>query len=162
MRSRFEHFSFGISAIYRYIQKIERDEMIQYGFRGAYAQYLAAMNRYPDGLTATQLGDICDKDKAAVSRIVADMEDKGLVRRENTRTNAYRARLKLTEEGKKAADYVCRRAQAAVDAAGQDLSEEERHIFYASLDRIASRLQTISREGIPPRTNIQNKEGESV
>ena len=38
MYARFEQFSSTISSIYRDIQKIERDDMVKYGVKGAYAQ----------------------------------------------------------------------------------------------------------------------------
>lgn len=147
MLSRYEQFSFAISGIYRSIQKIERDEMIAYGFKGSYAQYLAAMNRYPEGITASQLCEICEIDKAAVSRALAEMEAKGLISRKSH--TGYRAKILLTEQGQKAADFVCQRAQDAVTAAGRGLTDEKRRIFYEALGLIASNLQTISREGIP-------------
>ena len=81
MVSRFEHFSSSISCIYRYIQKIERIEMEKYGLKGPYAQCLLAMRRYPEGITAARLCEVCDKDKAAVSRMVAELEEKGLITR---------------------------------------------------------------------------------
>ena len=79
MTDRFEQFSFIISGIYRKLQKIKRDEMIKRGYKGAFAQYLATLSRYEEGLTSTELCEICDKDKAAVSRIIAEMEEKGIV-----------------------------------------------------------------------------------
>ena len=126
MLNRFEQFSFVISGINRYIQKLERDEMVKYGYKGAFAQYLVVLTRYPDGLTAAQLCEVCDRDKAAVSRITAEMEEKGLILREKDNDNRYRARLKLTPEGHKAADHVCRKARVAVAAVGDQLTEEER------------------------------------
>lgn len=149
MLSRYEQFSFLISGLYRDIQKIERDEMVKCGYKGAYAQYLVAMNRYPDGVTSAQLCEICDKDKAAISRVVAEMEEKGLAQRVTDKDTMYRARICLTEEGKRAAAFVSRRAQAAVEAAGRGLTEENRTIFYATLGRIAGNLQEISKSGIP-------------
>ena len=149
MQSRYERFSYLISVIYRHIQKLERDEMIQYGYKGAFAQYLAAMNRYPDGITSAQLCEICDKDKAAVSRVVMEMESSGLVERRLENDTLYRARLVLTPQGRQAADFVAQRAQTAVDAAGKGLTEEDRRAFYAALDLIASNLQWISKTGIP-------------
>lgn len=149
MVSRFEQFSFAIASIYRSIQKIEREEMDKYGLKGAYAQYLVTLHRYPEGLTAARLCEICDLDKAAVSRAVADMEHRGLVERAASGDRAYRVRLCLTESGRAAAEYVSRRAQAAVAAAGQDLTEESRQVMYAALEGIAARLQHISRDGIP-------------
>lgn len=149
MYARFEQFSSTISSIYRDIQKIERDEMVKYGVKGAYAQYLAALRRHPQGLTATQLCEACDMDKAAVSRIVNEMETRGFVVRENTGDSRYRARIRLTDEGQRAAEYVRNRAEIAVQEVGRDLSEEDRRVFYAALESIAARLQIISKEGIP-------------
>ena len=157
MLDRFEQFSYSISNIYKHINKIEREEMEKYGLRGAYAQYLVTMTHYPDGITSSKLSEICDRDKAAISRIVSEMEDKGLVVRYTDRDNMYRAKLILTEEGKKAADYVCERAEKAVNAAGNGLGEEERKIFYGALAIIEANLRRISRDGIPDKGGINKR-----
>lgn len=149
MLSRFEQFSTVISDIYRYIQNIERDEMIKYGYKGSFAQYLVVMKRHCDGITAARLCEVCGKDKAAVSRVIAEMEEKGLVMRVSENGKAYRAKLILTEEGVKAADFVCRRARTAVMEVGKELTDEDRRIFYATLNMFASNLKTLSKEGIP-------------
>jgi DNA-binding MarR family transcriptional regulator len=146
MISRYEQFSFVISGIYRYIQKIERDEMEKFGYKGAYAQYLAALYRFPEGLTSVQLSEICDRDKAAVSRVTAEMEEKGLLVRDDT---PYRAKLRLTDKGREVSRFVRERGQKAVEAAGCDLSDEDRRIIYALLDSISARLESISRDGLP-------------
>ena len=151
MISRFEQFSFAIAGIYRSIQKIEREEMDRYGLKGAYAQYLVTLSRFPEGLPAARLCEICDVDKAAVSRAVSEMERHGLIQRAD-KERSYRAKLCLTDAGREAADFVSRRAQAAVAAAGQDLTEENRQAMYAALEAISARLQVISREGIPDET----------
>lgn len=148
MLSRFEHFSFVISSIYRYIRKIEHDEMIQHGYRGAFAQYLAALSKFEDGLTSAQICDICDKDKAAVSRIIAEMEDKGLAERESK--NKYRSKIRLTEKGRELADFVAKRAAVAVEAvSGELMTAEERELFSATLETICKNLQKVSAEGVP-------------
>lgn len=149
MLSRFEQFSFAISSIYGSIQKIESEEMVRYGLRGSYAQYLAAMRRFPDGVTAAQLCEICGKDKAAVSRAVAEMEQKGLAERKCKNDNRYRARIVLTERGEAAAQFVSERAKIATELAGSGLTDEDRTAFYAALELIASNLHAISRDGIP-------------
>lgn len=147
--NRFEQFSYVISGINRYIQKIERDEMVKYGYKGAYAQYLMAIRRFPDGITSAKLCEICDKDKAAVSRVVAEMAEKGLITRESRSERRYNAPIRLTETGQQLAAYVDERACAAIDAVGSDMTDEDRRAFYATLDFIAAKLQTISKEGIP-------------
>ena len=147
MLDRFKMFITSISSIYRYVQKIEREEMEKYGLKGAYAQYLIAMDHYPEGITAAKLCEVCDIDKAAVSRVLSEMEKKHLV--ERLGEIGYRARVRLTDEGKAAALYVAKRATLAVEMAGKGLSEEERRIFYRALERIAGNIQTLSKDGIP-------------
>ena len=79
MLNRFEQFSYVVSGINRYIQKIERDEMEKFGYKGSYAQYLVVLERFDEGVTMSKLCELCDRDKAAVSRVITEMEGKGLV-----------------------------------------------------------------------------------
>jgi len=148
MVSRFEHFSASISGIYRYIQKIERTEMEKYGLKGAHAQCLLTMARYPEGITAARLCEVCDRDKAAISRMMAELEEKGMVVREHAGASRYRMPLKLTELGEEAADHVEQRAKLAVEEAGSGMTDEQRATLYAVLDLIAGNLQTICAEGL--------------
>lgn len=149
MQSRYEQFSSSISSIYHAIQRIEKNEMIIYGSRGIFAPYLAALYRYPEGLTAAKLSEICDRDKAAVSRAVADMEKEGLLVRENQNDRKYRALLKLTKDGQRAARFVSRQAQFAVEEGGQGLSDAERLHLQQMLSLIARNLENICEKGLP-------------
>lgn len=149
MLNRFEQFTAAISSIHRFVQKIERDEMEKYGLKGASAQYLLAMERYPEGVTAATLCEVCDRDKAAVSRILAEIESKGLVYRVNASESQYRALLALTPAGKQAADYVNKKATIAVELVGKGLTDEDRKILYASLEQIAANIKAVSHRGIP-------------
>lgn len=148
MINRFEQFTAAISSIYRFVQKIERDEMAKYGLKGAAAQYLLAMSRHPEGITAAALCEVCDRDKAAVSRILGEMEARGLVVRVDG-DSAYRALLTLTPAGQQAADYVNQKASLAVELAGKDVTDEDRAVLYATLGKIFNNIKTISRKGIP-------------
>ncbi len=149
MVDRFERFSIAVFEIFRYWHKIAGDEMKKYGLKGAHATYLTTMQRFKDGISATQLGELCAKDKADVSRMLSIMEKKGLVTRENTGRSLYRALLKLTDEGKAVAEHVQERARVAVESAGKGISEEERAVFYNALETIAANLQALSKEGLP-------------
>ena len=147
MVDRFAKFVAGISCISRCIQKIERDVMVHYGLKGPHAQYLIAMSRYPDGVTATQLSSLCEKDKAAVSRAVSELEKNGLIHRAGE-GNSYRAMLTLTVQGKKAADQLIRQAEIAVEQAGLGLTDDARATFYSAFNLIVSDLQRISEDGL--------------
>ena len=149
MIERVEQFVSYISMIHRDIQRIEREEMEKLGLKGAYAQYLVAMHRHPEGITAADLCEVCDKDKAAVSRAVAEMEKHGLLNKLCNQDNQYRALLKLTEHGKHAAEFVCRRAVSAVQFAAEGIDDETRKIMYRCLRSVSSRVQMICKEGLP-------------
>ena len=148
MLSRFERFAFTISEIHRCIQRIERSEMARRGLKGAYAQYLVAILRHPEGMTVAELCLTCEINKAAVSRAVGDMERQGLVQRRGSSNTVYRARLCLTETGRETAAYVHEKAQAVVEAAGREFTDEERELLYTALGRVATRLREIAREGV--------------
>lgn len=148
MISRFEQFTSAVFSINRCVQKIERVEMAKFGLKGPQAQCLLAMNRHPEGVTATQLRELCDKDKAAISRTVAELEQVGMVERITNNGNRYRAILKLTAAGEFAARQVADRANFAVEKASEGMSDEERAVMYRTLGLIAGHLQTICDEGL--------------
>lgn len=148
MLKRFEQFTASISCIYRYIQQIERDAMEKYGLRGPHAQCLIIISQYPDGITAARLCELCEKDKAAVSRILSELEKEELIERKIIDTG-YRAPITLTDKGMTAAKEVGNIARKAVSIAGKDLDDESRKIFYSALDSIAANLHKLSKEGLP-------------
>ena len=148
MIDSYELLSSSISSMYHDIQKIERVEMAKFGLKGPHAQCILALNRYPGGLTVSQLCDICDKDKAAVSRTVSELEDAGMILRSPRNGTRYRAPLTLTEQGSAAAQAVSERAHLAVEHAGLGLDDSQRQIFYQVLTLIAGNLHTICKDGL--------------
>ena len=148
MRHRFQQFSTAISCLYHDIQKLERVEMAKYGLKGPHAQCLQVMAGYPEGITSTELTEQCEKDKAAISRAVAEMEEAGLLVRRQKDGLHYRARLVLTPKGQEAAGKVIDRIQLAVERAGAGLEEEERIVFYRVLGRIAENLHAVCEDGL--------------
>ena len=149
MLERFETFSLAISEISKYWHKLTTEEMEKYGLKGPHSIYLLVMAKHEDGLTAPQLCELCGKDKADVSRTMSIMEQKGLVTKEGVNASLYRGILKLTQEGKRAAQYVADRARLAVEIAGRGLSEENRKVFYEALGIIAMNMRELSQNGLP-------------
>lgn len=148
MSNTYELFSNSVSCLCRDIRKLEQIEMEKYGLKGPHAQCLLSLSRYPDGLTATQLCELCGKDKAAVSRTVAELEESGLVRRLEVNGSRYRAPLILTEKGKSAASAVRERAKMAVDLAGYGVKAKERDVFFRVLTTLSDNLHEICRGGL--------------
>ena len=152
MLNRFARFSLSISEIDRCWHKLAADELAKYELNSPHAVYLNMLyDNSDDGITAAQLAELCRKNKADVSRMVAILEKKGLVQKVAVGSNMYRAKLVLTEEGKRAAEHVRKRAALAVELAGSDLSDQEREIFYKALEQITANLQKLSKDGLPQK-----------
>ena len=148
MESRYELLSGSISCMYHDIQKIERVEMARYGLKGPNAQCLLAIKKHPEGITAARLCEVCEKDKAAVSRTLAELEEVGMIYRENRNGSRYRASLTLTPQGQAAAEAVVEKARLAVERAGVGFDAEERETFYRVLAIIAGNLHKLCRYGL--------------
>ncbi len=149
MLDRFERFSFAISEISRCWRKLASEELAKYGLKSPHATYLTTMYKYPQGITVPQLCEVCGKDKSDASRMLAILEEKGLVEKRLVDGSLYRGLLVLTDEGKAAAEHVCERASRAVEMAGKDLTDETREIFYKALESITSNLHELCQGGIP-------------
>ena len=100
MQDRFERFVVSITELHRYLQKLKELEMGQLDLKAGYTMCLYHLGKHPEGLTATQLTELCKEDKAAISRTLSQLSAKGLVScelPENKRS--YRTLYYLTEVG---------------------------------------------------------------
>jgi len=148
MEGRYELLSSSISCMYHDIQRIERMEMARYGLKGPHAQCLLAMKKHPEGITAARLCEVCEKDKAAVSRTLSELEETGMLCRENRNGSRYRANLTLTQQGRDAAELVMEKVHLAVELAGTGFNDQEREVFYRVLGIIAGNLHQICKTGL--------------
>ena len=150
MLERFAKFSFSIAEIDRCWHKLAAEEMAKYDLNSPHAVYLNTLyDAGNEGITAAQLGELCGKNKADVSRMVAILEKRGLVTKEAVGGNRYRAKLLLSQEGRNAAQQVRKRAALAVELAGTGMTDEDREIFYRCLEQITENLQTLCKNGLP-------------
>ena len=152
MFTRFEQFCTAVSVIHHSIQKIQRVEMAKYDLKGPHAQCLIAICQYPEGITAARLCELCEKDKAAISRAVAELEEAGMLIRRDPEGKRYRSRLYLTEKGAEVAGNVGRLVHRAVSQASEGYGEQDREIFIHVLNLIAGNLQAICRDGLEGQT----------
>ena len=141
---RFETFSLALFNMSRYWNRLAAEEMEKYGLKGAHAFYLVTVLRHDGEVTASQLCELCGKDKADVSRAVGKMEEIGLLQRVGS--NPYRAKLKLTQQGIAAAEAVRETAGTIVDRVGGDLTEEKRTVFYEVLALVTANLEKLCKE----------------
>lgn len=147
MIQRFEKFTTGITRIYKSIQKIKKYNMSSLGLKGTHVMCLHYLSRHPEGLTATKLCQLCSEDKAGISRILADLKHKKLIRYEQEENRKkYRTKAVLTKDGLNESRKLTKLILRAVDAGGKGLAEKELDIFYRALFIIAENLEQICLE----------------
>ncbi len=144
MEERFETFTTLVAKINRNIRRIKIREMADYELRPAHISCLYYLY-ISDGLTATELCERCEEDKATVSRALDSLEQNGYLTRETSAAKRYRTPLVLTEQGTAVGRRISERVEHVLDEVNASLSEEERLAFYASLKRISDRLDTLAR-----------------
>ena len=148
MVARFEKFSLLISELSRFWHKLATDVMEVYGLKGPYAVYFTTLYHYEEGLTAVKLSEMCSRDKSDVSRAISLLEKRGLAEKISNNNNYYRAKIVLTEEGRKIAQEINIKTQIAVNNGGHGLDEEQRENFYNALQLISDNLRELSAKGL--------------
>lgn len=156
MKDRFETFTVLIASISRSIRRIKTEEMAEFDLKSPHVSCLYYLYK-ADSLTAAELCELCDEDKAAVSRSILYLEQNGFLVRSGSagQTRAggkhYRSPLTLTEKGREAASRLAERVERVLDEVGRGVSEEERVILYRCLRQIDRNLAGICEQKYGPR-----------
>ena len=87
MEERFETFTVLIARISRSIKRIKADEMADFELKGPHVSCLYYLSQR-DGMTAAELCERCDEDKAAISRSLDDLEKRRSAARSGRRSRA--------------------------------------------------------------------------
>lgn len=146
-QERFEDFVGMISALSKEIQRIKMVEATKLGIKGADVMLLYQLARHPRGLTSAELARRCGVTRAAVSRALATLEDKGFVMvQPDPGAGRYRAAVMLSARGTAAMESATRIIDRVVSESGDAVSERNRAIMYSSLSTILDQLKKISRD----------------
>ena len=141
MISRYSRFTTLISNINRTINHIKTEEMMQFGLKSFHVSCLYYINKFEDGLTATELCNLCEEDKGAISRSIDYLEKDGYVKYIcDDSKKKYRAKILLTAKGKDIADRLDSITNKAVDIGSDGLSDNDRDCLYKCLDIISNNL----------------------
>lgn len=145
MNNRFETFVIMINQINRCIQIIKNREMEKYGLKGSHVMCLYQLKQNENGITSKELSLLCGEDKAAISRTLSALEEKGLITFVDTEgKKRYRTMIILTEEGRRICNEVNQIIAQMVEENGEGYTEQEREVFYRVLSGVAENLQRTS------------------
>ena len=142
MQERFETFTVLINRISRNIRKIKNQEMSEYNLRSAHVSclyYLYSGNN----ITATDLCERCEEDKATISRALDYLETNGYLTCESKSAKRYKSPLVLTEKGQVVGKKIADKISNVLDEISIGLTEEERIAFYRSLSIISDSLDAV-------------------
>ncbi len=143
MQERFETFTVLINRISRNIRKIKNQEMAQYNLRSVHISCLYYLYTNP-GLTATELCERCEEDKATISRGLDYLETNGYLTCESQHTKRYKSPLILTQSGIEAGKKIADKIADVLQQISVGMTEEERVAFYRSLAVISDSLEQVS------------------
>ena len=143
MMERFETFTVLINGISRNNRKIKNQEMSEYHLRSANISCLYQLYS-AEGLTATDLCERCEEDKATISRALDYLETNGYLTCEAKNEKRYKAPLVLTDKGMEVAAKISDKIRKVLEEIGKSLTEEERVVLYHSLSVISEGLSTVA------------------
>jgi len=142
MTKRFETFTVLISRISRNIRRIENQEMEDYNLRSPHVSCLYHL--YLSGrLTNAELCELCEEDKATISRSVGFLEREGYLVCESKSAKRYKSPLLLTQKGEEAGRRIAGKIEQVLEEVSIGLSDEDRDAFYRSLSVISENLERI-------------------
>lgn len=143
---RFEKFTSSILKLNRFVQKIKAFEMKEYNLKGTSIMCLYYLNIH-NGLTSSELVKLCEEDKAAISRAIATLYEKGYILYiDNEIKKKYNTKIYLSNEGKIVADNVHKKVNRVLEKGGNGLTDEQRNCFYDSLSIIMNNLEEYTNE----------------
>ena len=143
MLARFETFTVLINRISRNIRRIKNQEMAEYELRSPHISCLYYLY-VSDGLTASELCELCEEDKATISRSLDFLEKNGYITREPKGERRYKSPLLLTEQGALVAEKIAVKINRVLDELSLGLSDAERASFYRSLAIISEKLEELA------------------
>ena len=144
VQERFETFTVLINRISRNIRKIKNQEMAEYNLRSAHISCLYYLYSVKN-LTATELCERCEEDKATISRALDYLEKNEYLICKSKSAKRYKSPLVLTDKGKEVGKRIADKINDVLDTISVGLSEEERIAFYRSLAIISESLERVSK-----------------
>ena len=142
MQERFETFTVLINRISRDIRKIKNKEMEDYNLRSPHISCLYYLYTFEE-LTATDLCEKCEEDKATISRSLDHLEKNGYLTCEAKYAKRYRSPLVLTEKGTEVGKKIADKIDSVLDEVSIGLFDEERIILYRALNIVSKNLDSI-------------------
>lgn len=141
MKELYSIFTLLIAKCNRCIRKLKQEEMGNFSLKGPHVSCLYYLYKNGGPLTLKELCDVCDEDKAQISRALDSLEKDGYIRCDSKTEKRYKSPLFLTDKGLEVSADIVKKIDSIVESAGEGVTEENRVIFYKTLMTISDNLQ---------------------
>lgn len=117
--------------------------MTSLGLKGNQVQCLFSLYNLDHGASLTELCELCNEDKGAMSRTTKELLEQELVFVEESNSQKYRNPIKLTEKGQRYAKLVADKIANLLEAGSFGITDTERNNLYQTLTLISNNLNQI-------------------
>ena len=138
--SRFELFDGLIASAGKALQRMKSDKMKKYGLGSTHTTCLCKLGKAGKmGLSQKELTEQESIDRAQVSRVLRDLEEKAMVSTEGG--TAYKKRYYLTARGREVADEINAISLEINRYVSREIPEAEIQVFYRVMQQIDQNLK---------------------
>jgi len=141
MEKRYMLFTSTVASLYQSIQKIRAMEMDRFHLKTGHVTCLLLLYHHPEGITHKKMTELCEMDKAAVSRYITTLRERGFITDDTADEKKYHRRIHLTDAGMRVAERTTEMVVRAVENGSASMTEAERIRFYDRMQEIADNLQ---------------------
>ena len=142
MDNRFGTFTMLLSKISKNIRKIKNKRIEDYGLKSIHVSIIFFIY-FNKTMTATELCEKCEADKATVSRTLEFLENENYLICDSKYSKRYNSPFELTKKGLELGKDITERIQNVLLELDDCLTEAERKQFYESFTKISNKLNDI-------------------
>ena len=146
MKKQYDDFVHYINTIFKDIQKLKTFDEKNLGLKSSQVMCLFYLGQSEGGLTSSELCEKCKEDKAAVSRNLAYLTERGYVTVQGDDSQKYKLRNVLTDDGMEAYIKLEDVMDGARDLFSKGISAREMARFYKTLDKLNANLEKFFNE----------------
>ena len=142
MDERFLNFTMSVTRAYKAIKQIKKHKSNSLGIKGVHIMCMYFLAANPDGLTVTELSELCCEDKAAISRTTENLVQLGYVTDRTTEPpkRKWRHKLYLTETGIELEHTIDRMISELINNLDYSFTAKEMETFYKVFVTLTERL----------------------
>lgn len=151
MEDHFFVFAVSVARLNKLVQKLKTRGMALLDMKAAHTMCMYHLMDAREGLTFSELVQGCDLDQALVSRVLSQLTEKGMVRKDGL-PGKYNARYCLTEQGTAVARQIAVWVSRVQERANVGIDPEDLKVFYRVLRRLLANFEAMVKQ---PETLFQ-------